>query len=86
MAIMAQSPDILGEGHSGQDVRTQNNMRALVPYPLRSLQILMACQAVANIVKSSLGLVGLDKFPSTSYNIPNPSQPACDEDSLRRGR
>ncbi|XP_020082713.1 T-complex protein 1 subunit alpha isoform X2 [Ananas comosus] len=47
MAIMAQSPDILGERHSGQDVRTQN---------------VMACQAVANIVKSSLGPVGLDKM------------------------
>nr|CAD1818825.1 unnamed protein product [Ananas comosus var. bracteatus] len=47
MAITAQSPDILGERHSGQDVRTQN---------------VMACQAVANIVKSSLGPVGLDKM------------------------
>ncbi|OAY85817.1 T-complex protein 1 subunit alpha [Ananas comosus] len=47
MAIMAQSPDILGERHSSQDVRTQN---------------VMACQAVANIVKSSLEPIGLDKF------------------------
>uniref|UniRef100_A0A2P2MH76 T-complex polypeptide 1 n=1 Tax=Rhizophora mucronata TaxID=61149 RepID=A0A2P2MH76_RHIMU len=47
MAIAAQTPDILGERHSGQDVRTQN---------------VMACQAVANIVKSSLGPVGLDKM------------------------
>ncbi|OAY66181.1 T-complex protein 1 subunit alpha [Ananas comosus] len=47
MAITAQSPDIFGERHSGQDVRTQN---------------VMACQAVANIVKSSLGPVGLDKM------------------------
>lgn len=47
MAIAAQTPDILGDRQSGQDVRTQN---------------VMACQAVANIVKSSLGPVGLDKM------------------------
>ncbi|GMJ08517.1 Chaperonin containing T-complex polypeptide-1 subunit 1, T-complex protein 1 alpha subunit [Hibiscus trionum] len=47
MAIAGQAPDILGERQSGQDVRTQN---------------VMACQAVANIVKSSLGPVGLDKM------------------------
>ncbi|CAL9199680.1 unnamed protein product [Musa hybrid cultivar] len=47
MAIVAQTPDILGERQSGQDVRTQN---------------VVACQAVANIVKSSLGPVGLDKM------------------------
>ncbi|KAM0912068.1 hypothetical protein ACQ4PT_013031 [Festuca glaucescens] len=37
----------MGERQSGQDVRTQN---------------VVACQAVANIVKSSLGPVGLDKM------------------------
>ncbi|KAJ4727203.1 T-complex protein 1 alpha subunit [Melia azedarach] len=47
MAISSQTPDILGERQSGQDVRTQN---------------VVACQAVANIVKSSLGPVGLDKM------------------------
>nr|DAD32439.1 TPA_asm: hypothetical protein HUJ06_011290 [Nelumbo nucifera] len=47
MAIAAQTPDIMGERQSGQDVRTQN---------------VVACQAVANIVKSSLGPVGLDKM------------------------
>ncbi|XP_042476577.1 T-complex protein 1 subunit alpha [Macadamia integrifolia] len=47
MAIAAQTPDILGERQYGQDVRTQN---------------VVACQAVANIVKSSLGPVGLDKM------------------------
>lgn len=47
MAFIAQTPDILGERQSGQDVRTQN---------------VVACQAVANIVKSSLGPVGLDKM------------------------
>ncbi|KAK0583029.1 hypothetical protein LWI29_032647 [Acer saccharum] len=47
MSVSAQTPDILGERQSGQDVRTQN---------------VMACQAVANIVKSSLGPVGLDKM------------------------
>ncbi|KAK6920335.1 Chaperonin Cpn60/GroEL/TCP-1 family [Dillenia turbinata] len=47
MAFAAQTPDILGERQSGQDVRTQN---------------VVACQAVANIVKSSLGPVGLDKM------------------------
>ncbi|KAJ8510667.1 hypothetical protein OPV22_001101 [Ensete ventricosum] len=47
MAMVAQTPDILGERQSGQDVRTQN---------------VVACQAVANIVKSSLGPVGLDKM------------------------
>ncbi|CAN6477901.1 unnamed protein product [Victoria cruziana] len=47
MAIVAQTPDIMGERQYGQDVRTQN---------------VVACQAVANIVKSSLGPVGLDKM------------------------
>ncbi|XP_044406998.1 T-complex protein 1 subunit alpha isoform X2 [Triticum aestivum] len=47
MAITAQTPDILGERQSGQDVRTQN---------------VVGCQVVANIVKSSLGPVGLDKM------------------------
>ncbi|MQM08798.1 hypothetical protein Taro_041656 [Colocasia esculenta] len=47
MAIAAQTPDILGERQYGQDVRTQN---------------VVACQSVANIVKSSLGPVGLDKM------------------------
>ncbi|KAL0379714.1 UNVERIFIED_CONTAM: T-complex protein 1 subunit alpha [Sesamum angustifolium] len=47
MAFTSQTPDISGERQSGQDVRTQN---------------VMACQAVANIVKSSLGPVGLDKM------------------------
>ncbi|KAF7840415.1 T-complex protein 1 subunit alpha [Senna tora] len=47
MAIVAQTPDISGERQSGQDVRTQN---------------VVACQAVANIVKTSLGPVGLDKM------------------------
>ncbi|CAA7398525.1 unnamed protein product [Spirodela intermedia] len=40
-------PNVLGERLSGQDVRDQN---------------VMACQAVANIVKSSLGPAGLDKM------------------------
>lgn len=47
MSIAAQTLDILGDRQSGQDVRTQN---------------VVACQAVANIVKSSLGPVGLDKM------------------------
>ncbi|KAJ6850516.1 putative T-complex protein 1 subunit alpha [Iris pallida] len=47
MMISAQTPDILGDRQSGQDVRTQN---------------VVACQAIANIVKSSLGPVGLDKM------------------------
>lgn len=47
MAISSQTPDILGERQSGQDVRTQN---------------VVACQAVANMIKSSLGPVGLDKM------------------------
>lgn len=47
MAISSQTLDILGERQAGQDVRTQN---------------VVACQAVANIVKSSLGPVGLDKM------------------------
>ncbi|CAA2945098.1 T-complex protein 1 subunit alpha-like isoform X1 [Olea europaea var. sylvestris] len=47
MAITSRTPDISGERQSGQDVRTQN---------------VVACQAVANIVKSSLGPVGLDKM------------------------
>ncbi|CAD6260062.1 unnamed protein product [Miscanthus lutarioriparius] len=47
MAITAPTPDILGERQSGQDVRAQN---------------VMACGAVANIVKPSLVPVGLDKM------------------------
>ncbi|CAH8355533.1 unnamed protein product [Eruca vesicaria subsp. sativa] len=47
MSISAQNPDISGERQSGQDVRTQN---------------VMACQTVSNIVKTSLGPVGLDKM------------------------
>ncbi|KAJ4755705.1 T-complex protein 1 subunit alpha [Rhynchospora pubera] len=47
MAYSSQTPDILGERQSGEGVRTQN---------------VVACQAVANIVKSSLGPVGLDKM------------------------
>ncbi|XP_057417806.1 T-complex protein 1 subunit alpha [Lotus japonicus] len=47
MAVNTQTPDISGERQSGQDVRTQN---------------VVACQAVANIVKTSLGPVGLDKM------------------------
>ncbi|CAN0916095.1 T-complex protein 1 subunit alpha [Linum grandiflorum] len=47
MALSSQTLDIQGERQSGQDVRAQN---------------VMACQAVANIVKSSLGPVGLDKM------------------------
>lgn len=47
MAISAQTPDILGDRQYGQDVRTQN---------------VVACQSIANIVKTSLGPVGLDKM------------------------
>ncbi|XP_009587287.1 T-complex protein 1 subunit alpha [Nicotiana tabacum] len=47
MAYQGQTLDISGDRQSGQDVRTQN---------------VTACQAVANIVKSSLGPVGLDKM------------------------
>lgn len=48
MATALQGPrlQIAGDRQSGQDVRTQN---------------VMAVTAVANIVKSSLGPVGLDK-------------------------
>ncbi|MCO5548976.1 hypothetical protein L7F22_002440 [Adiantum nelumboides] len=42
-----QALDIRGERQTGQDVRTQN---------------VMACQALSNIVKTSLGPVGLDKM------------------------
>ncbi|WJX53324.1 T-complex protein 1 subunit alpha [Trifolium repens] len=47
MSLVNQTPDISGERQSGQDVRTQN---------------VVACQAVSNIVKTSLGPVGLDKM------------------------
>ncbi|TVU14975.1 hypothetical protein EJB05_38472, partial [Eragrostis curvula] len=47
MAITAPNLDILGERQSGQDVRTQN---------------VMACAAVANIVKPAFGRQGLDKL------------------------
>lgn len=75
MAIVAQTPDILGERQSGQDVRTQNGSTLLPLGPPNVsvffsahpiifcvlLWAVVACQAVANIVKSSLGPVGLDK-------------------------
>jgi T-complex protein 1 subunit alpha len=51
-----QTPGALqlqGERTSGQDIRTQN---------------VMAVAAVANIVKSSLGPVGLDKVCLETYN------------------
>uniref|UniRef100_A0A7I4A6K7 T-complex protein 1 subunit alpha n=1 Tax=Physcomitrium patens TaxID=3218 RepID=A0A7I4A6K7_PHYPA len=44
---MSQNLSILGDRQTGQDVRSQN---------------VMACQAIANIVKTSLGPVGLDKM------------------------
>ncbi|KAE9463059.1 hypothetical protein C3L33_05033, partial [Rhododendron williamsianum] len=47
MAVSGQTLAIMGERQSGQDVRAHN---------------VTACQAVANIVKSSLGPVGLDKM------------------------
>ncbi|RXH97161.1 hypothetical protein DVH24_035829 [Malus domestica] len=53
--MSSQTPDILGDRQYGQDVRTQNGSASLSP-------LVMACQAVANIVKSSLGPVGLDKM------------------------
>lgn len=46
MATTGPRLQIAGERQSGQDVRTQN---------------VMAVSAIANIVKSSLGPVGLDK-------------------------
>eukprot|EP00249_Psilotum_nudum_P021577 c28159_g2_i1 orf=712-2346(-) len=45
--MSAQNLQLPGDRQTGQDVRTQN---------------VMACQAVSNIVKSSLGPVGLDKM------------------------
>ncbi|KAL2610885.1 hypothetical protein R1flu_022577 [Riccia fluitans] len=45
--MSGQNLDLMGERQTGQDVRTQN---------------VMACQALANIVKTSLGPVGLDKM------------------------
>eukprot|EP00850_Spirogloea_muscicola_P000030 SM000001S04432 [mRNA] locus=s1:115832:120078:- [translate_table: standard] len=45
--MAGQALEISGERQTGQDVRTQN---------------VMACQAIANIVKSSLGPLGLDKM------------------------
>ena len=47
-----------GERTSGNDVRTQNSMVCEVD----CYSLAMACMAVANIVKSSLGPVGLDKM------------------------
>ncbi|RVW15215.1 T-complex protein 1 subunit alpha [Vitis vinifera] len=66
MALSAQTPDIMGERQSGQDVRSQNGS---IPLPLFILLQMVACQAVANIVKSSLGPVGLDKDGSGSILI-----------------
>ncbi|KAI8025313.1 T-complex protein 1 subunit alpha [Camellia lanceoleosa] len=73
MAVSAQTPDIMGERQYGQDVRTQNGTLSLSLYIYRYIFLymsfgdvwefaVMACQAVANIVKSSLGPVGLDKM------------------------
>ena len=47
-----------GERTSGNDVITQNSMVCEVD----CYSLAMACMAVANIVKSSLGPVGLDKM------------------------
>ena len=71
------APDILGDRQSGQDVRTQNgfSLTAIIfPNCISLLKFsesgifsvfvvfaVVACQAIANIVKSSLGPVGLDK-------------------------
>lgn len=53
-AAFGQRLQIAGERQSGQDVRTQN---------------VMAVTAVANIVKSSLGPVGLDKVgPGVAFS------------------
>ena len=52
---------ILGEREHGQDVRTSNGN----PLPLLLISnspLVTAVQAVANIVKSSLGPQGLDKM------------------------
>ncbi|KAK4379441.1 hypothetical protein RND71_001303 [Anisodus tanguticus] len=57
MAYSGQTLDISGDRQSGQDVRTIN---------------VTACQAVANVVKTSLGPVGLDKhspFCSASVSV-----------------
>jgi len=57
---------ILGEREGGQDVRTANGTRFIpAQISLPSFQIwtiVMAVQAIANIVKSSLGPQGLDKM------------------------
>ncbi|KAF3950492.1 hypothetical protein CMV_023766 [Castanea mollissima] len=57
------TPDILGDRQSSQDVRTQN---------------VMVCGAVGNIVKSSLGPVGLDKeFVEAICTAGLNSAPSC---------
>lgn len=78
MAFSVSTPDILGERQYGQDVRTQNGtfshslttgflcccLDVNVDSLFMCLNIVVACQSVANIVKTSLGPVGLDKVTS----------------------
>lgn len=49
---------------SGQDIRDQNGMyAALVDFPqVDTMYLVIAAQSIANIVKSSLGPLGLDKM------------------------
>lgn len=54
-----------GERTSGDTIRTQNGISSLVSvkqYPNCSMCTVMAAASIANIVKSSLGPVGLDKM------------------------
>nr|TKS09634.1 hypothetical protein D5086_0000091460 [Populus alba] len=64
MAVAAQTPDILGDRQSGQNFRTQNVVALFVVLPaaVKCAFISQSRLVESNIVKSSLGLVGLDKM------------------------
>ena len=53
-----------GDRVSGQEIRDQNGecMNPVIWYALLKRHIVIAAQSIANIVKSSLGPLGLDKM------------------------
>ena len=59
-----------GSRTTGEDVRTQNGVHSSAPALARLTRPpVNACTAVANIVKSSLGPVGLDKARSAAGQL-----------------
>ena len=59
-----------GSKISDQDIRDQNGTRQ----PLTLLTLVLATQSIANVVKSSLGPVGLDKMLVDDIGVSKLSQ------------